>query len=403
MLCVSGLVAVVKLFLVMRETGRGSSGQEGVVGVTVAAAVAILERQQQEQRRVAPSVVRHCQRGDINRVIGKGVSRDSSDCSVSSVGGTVARLQSRFSGGGDGVGNSVSASSSVDTEQKLETDKKSGKHVNNPRRNELSSVKKEPVNFEVTSNHVETEEEGCFNDIRKSPSTKNISSLVRNNSVVPTPNNLALSTSDSKIQDVQKSLEGDTSSRTCKVEILTASSQTQCPINNSKISSVKQQFQSSLSTSGESKDPGHLHRSSSAKDTRHHHDPCNYDGGALGADSLRNVNTDCQLQNSVKGSISDSNIPRRRPRVIHLREDSSVTKKDSWPKSRPEVASEPDGGQTKGAGVAAVLDYPPPPPSPPPEYEGRSCYPSTGGSSPSGVGRIPVPTKSLGSYIRRGM
>jgi hypothetical protein len=380
----------------MREIGRGGNGEEGAAGVAVAAAVAILERQQEEQRRAKLPVVRHRQRDDLIRTAGAAVSRDSSDSNASSVGETIARLQSRFSGAGRCVRNSVSPPSSVGRENKQETDAKSGKHVNSLIRDHLPPLrKKESDNSDVKSNHAVAEKEECFNDIRKSPSTKNISFLVRNNSVVSTPNNAALSSLDSNTQDVQKSLSGAT----------------QCVINDNKRSLDKHQFLSKLSADSNSNGPGQIQRSSSAKETLDHHDGCDYDDDDSGASSLRNdtLQSEGLLQNLVKGSTSDSNIPRKRPRVIHLRD--SASKKESRTKSTPELASEPVVQQTSSQGAAesagppssgrAVLDYPPPPPSLQPECEDHSGSPFTGGSSESSSQRLLTSPESLGSYTYR--
>jgi hypothetical protein len=381
----------------MLHVGRGCKGEEDGVGVTVAAAVAILERQKEEQRRTAPSLIRHRKRDDLNSTAEPGVSRDSSDSSVNSIGETIARLRSRFGVGG--VGKGVSSRSAVDRELVQDAGQKSMKHVNNSRRNELTSVRrKEPDNFEVKTNRVVTGDEGGVNGIRKSPSTKNISSLVRNNSVVPTRNTATLPSSDSKTQDLQKSLVDNTPDGTSKLETSSRSSPIQCD----KTSSVKQKFQSEFSN----QDPGEVKRSSSAEEIPDQHD--DYDDDGLGAASVRNedLHIDPELQISVKGSTSDSKIPRKRPRVIHLRD--SVTKNDRS-KSSPEVASEPARELTEGvalstspqsrdATVRIVLEYPPPPPSPPPECEDRSGSPLTGGSSPSSSGRIVASGESLGSY-----
>jgi hypothetical protein len=262
------------------------------------------------------------------------------------------------------------------------------KHVSGPRRNELTSVrKKESDNSEVKTNHVVIENEG----IRKSPSTKNISSLVRGNPVAPTRSIATLSSSDPKTKDLQKCF-GDGAN---KVEISSQSSPIQC----NKTLSVKQKFQSELSN----EESEEVKRSSSAEDTLDQHD--DYDDDGLGASSVRSedVNTDPQLQISVKGSTSDSNIPRKRPRVIRLRD--SVTNNDRS-KSSPEVTSEPAKGDTEDAAPQSrnptakiVLEYPPPPPSPPPECEDISGSSLTGGSSPSISGRIVASGESLGTYI----
>jgi hypothetical protein len=375
----------------MLYIGRGAKGEDCATGITVAAAVAIVDRQQEEQIRTAASLIRRHQRGDLNSTVEPGVSRDSSDSSVSSIGETIARLKSRF--GGSGVGRSVvSCSASARELVVQDADQKSMKHVSSPRRNELTSVrKKEPDNSEVKTNHVVAENEG----IRKSPSTKNISSLVRSNPIVPTRNIATLSSSDPKTQDLQKCF-GDGAN---KVEILSQSSPIQC----SKTLSVKQKFQSEIS----SKESGEVKRSSSAEDIIDQHD--DYDDDGLGASSVRSedLRTDPQLQISVKGSTSDSNIPRKRPRVIRLRD--SVTKNDRS-KFSPEVTSEPAKGDTETAELSAgpqshnstakiVLEYPPPPPSPPPECEDVSGSSLTGGSSPSNSGRIVASAESLGTYI----
>jgi hypothetical protein len=265
-----------------------------------------------------------------------------------------------------------------------DADQKSMKHVSSPRGNEWTSVrKKEPDNSEVKTNHVVTENEG----IRKSPSTKNISSLVRCNPISPTRN---IAT-----QDLQKCF-GDGAN---KVEISSQSS----PVQRNKPLSVKQKFHSDLSN----EESGEVKRSSSAEDIVDQHD--DYDDDGLGASSVRSedLRTDPQLQISVKGSTSDSNIPRKRPRVIRLRD--SVTKNDRS-KSSPEVTSEPAKGDTENAELSAgpqsrnstakiVLEYPPPPPSPPPECEDVSSSSPTGGSSPSNSGRIVASAESLGTYI----
>ncbi|XP_033606375.1 uncharacterized protein LOC111861588 isoform X4 [Cryptotermes secundus] len=358
----------------MLYVGRGAKGEEGGTGVTVAAAVAILERQQEEQRHTAPSRIRHHQRGDLNSTFEPGVSRDSSDSSVSSVGETIARLKSRFGSSGVGSG-AVSCSASARDSLVQDADQKSMKHVSNARRNEWTSVrKKEPDNSEVKTNHVVKENEG----IRKSPSTKNISSLVRSNPIVPTRGITTLSSSDPETQDL---CFGDGAN---KVDISSQSSPVQC----NKTLSVKQ-FQSDLSN----EESGEVKRSSSAEDILDQHD--DFDDDGLGACSVRSEDLRDDLQISVKGSTSDSNIPRKRPRVIRLRD--CVTKIDRS-KSSPEVASEPAKGDTEDAGPQSrnstaqiVLEYPPPPPSPPPE-----CEDVSGGSSPSSSGRIVTSAESLG-------
>jgi hypothetical protein len=357
----------------------------------VAAAVAILERQQEEQRRTEPSLIRHHQRGDLNSTVEPGVSRDSSDSSVSSIGETIARLKNRF--GGSGVGKSVVSCSALARELVVQdADQKSMKHVNSLRRNELASVrKKEADNCDVKTNHVVTENEG----IRKSSSTKNITSLVHSNPIVPARNTEIFSSSDPKTQDLHKCF-GDCAQ---KVEISSQSSPIQC----NKTLSVKQKLQSEFSNEA----PREVKRSSSAEDILDHHN--DYDDDGLGASSVRSedLRTDPQLQVSVKGSTSDSNIPRKRPRVIRLR--GSVTKNDRS-KSSPEVTSEPAKGDIENAALSAgpqsrnstvkiVLEYPPPPPSPPPECEDASGSSPTGGSSPSNSGRIVASTESLGTYI----
>lgn len=344
----------------MREIGRGgrSNGKERGAGVTVAAAVAILERQQEEQRRTAPPV-NHRLRGDLSRNTEGGISRDSSDSSVSSVGETIARLQNKFSAGG--VADNVS--SSVEAEPKHRAD---AEHVTRPKLKESTSARtKEPGNSDVKANRVVTERERGVNEIRKSPSTKNISSLVRNNSVPSTLKTAALSSSDAKTKDARKCAGAE------------------------------------LSTGDTGRDPTDRQRLSSAKDILDHCDDC--DDDSLGAASLGNE-TLHHPQVSVKGSTSDGNIPLKRPRVIHLRDAGS---KDNRPKSNPEVASGPGRQRAQSAGgaegplsnsssVKISLEYPPPPPSSPPEYDSRSS-PFTGGTSTSNSRCILAATESLGS------
>lgn len=344
----------------MREIGRGgsSNGKERGAGVTVAAAVAILERQQEEQRRTAPPV-RHRLRGDLSRTAEAEISRDSSDSSVNCVGETVARLQNKFSAGG--VAGNVS--SSVDAEQKHGAD---AKHVTRPKLKEFTSSRtKEPDNSDVKANRVVTERERGVNEIRKSPSTKNISSLVRNNSVASTLKTATLSSSDANTQDVRKCAGAE------------------------------------LSTGDTGRDPADWQRLSSAKDILYHCDDCDVD--SLGAASLGNE-TLRHPHFCVKGSTSDGNIPPKRPHVIHLRNAGS---KDNRPQSNPEVASGPGRQRTQSAGgaegplsnsssVKIALEYPPPPPSSPPEYDSRGS-PFTGGTSTSNSRRILAATESLGS------
>jgi hypothetical protein len=361
----------------MLYSGCGGKGAEGGGGVTVTAAVAFLERRQEEQRRTAPSPVRRLQRcSDLNS---GAEPRDSSESSASSIGETIARLKSRFGSSG----GSCSASAS---EPLQDGDQKSmKKHAKSVGRNELASVRKrEPDNSDVKTDHVATESEGNVSGIRKSPSTKNISSLVRNNSVLPPRNIATLSLSDSKTQDLRKCLGYGTPGGTSKV-ISPRSS----PVPCDETLSEKQGSQSELS----SKVPGDVRRSSSAEDVLDQHD--DFDDDGLGATSLR---TDPHIV--VKQSTSDSNIPRKRPRVIHLRD--SVTSS--------EVASQPDGDDTGNGELSAgplqlrnstakiVLEYPPPPPSPPPECEDGSSCSLNGGSSPSDSGRIVASAESLGTY-----
>ncbi|GFG29840.1 hypothetical protein Cfor_02455 [Coptotermes formosanus] len=380
----------------MREIGRGgsSSGKERGAGVTVAAAVAILERQQEEQRRTAPPV-RHRLRGDLNRITEAGISRDSSDSSVSSVGETIARLQNRFSA--DVVAGNVV--SSADKELKQHTDAKSVKHVTRPNRNEfISGRTKEPDNSDVKTKRVVTERERGVHEIRKSPSTKNISSLVRNNSVVSTLNTEALSPLDSKTQDVRKCVGDGTHGG---VSDLSLSDGTQFIVSENT-SSSEQTYRSELSASNTGSDPSNLQSSSSAKDVLDHHDDSDDEG--IGAASLRSDTLD-QPQITLKGFPSDDNIPRKRPRIIHLRDTGS---KDKRPKSNTVAASRTDRQQAQSVGEAGllssnssvniVLEYPPPPPSLPPEY-GSCGRPLSGGTSASNSRWILASTDSLGSSM----
>jgi len=344
----------------MREIGRGGSGngKERGAGVTVAAAVAVLERQQEEQRRTAPPV-RHRLHGDLSRTTEAGISRDSSDSSVGSVGETIARLQNKYSAGG--VAGNVS--SPVDAEHKHSAD---AEHVTRPKLKEFTSARtKEPDKSDVKANRVLTERERGVNEIRKSPSTKNISSLVRNNSVASTLKTATFSSSDANTQDVRKCAGAK------------------------------------LSTGDTGRDPAVWQRLSSAKDILDHCDDCNDD--YLGAASLGNE-TLHHPQFSVEGSTNDGNIPPKRPRVIQLRDAGS---KDNRPKSNPEVTSGPGRQRAQSAGgaegplsnsssVKIALEYPPPPPSSPPEYDSRGS-PFTGGTSPSNSRCILAATESLGS------
>ena len=339
----------------MREIGRGGSSKEKErgAGVTVAAAVAILERQQEEQRRTA-TPVRHRLRGDLNRTTETGVSKDSSDSSVSSVGETIVRLQNQFSTGV--VTDNVS--SSVDVEPKR-TD---AKHFTRPKRKEYTSARtKEPD----ISDRAVTERETGVNEIRKSPSTKNISSLVRNISVASTLKTATLSSSDAKTQDVRRCAGAQ------------------------------------LSTGSTGRVPADWQQLSSTKDVLNHYDDCNDD--ALGAACV-GTETLHHPQSSVKGSTSDGYITPKRPRVINLRD---VGSKDNRPKSNPEVASGPGLQRGQSAGGAEVplstsssvkiaLEYPPPPSSTPPEYDSRGS-PFTGGTSASNSLRILAATESEGS------
>lgn len=344
----------------MREIGRGgsSNGKERGAGVTVAAAVAILERQQEEQRRTAPPV-RHRLRGDLSRATEAGISRDSSDSSVSSVEETIARLHNKLSTGG--VAGNVS--SSVDAGQKHGAD---AKHVIRPKLKEFTYARtKEPDSSDVKASRVVTEGERGVNEIRKSPSTKNISSLVRNNSVASTLKTTTLSSSDAKTQDVRK-CDG-----------------------------------AELSTGDTGRDPADWQRLSSAKDILDHCDDC--DDDYLGAASSGNE-TLHHPQFCVKGSTGDGNVPFKRPRVINLRDAGS---KDNRPKSNPEVALRPGRRRAQSAGgaegplsnsssVKVALEYPPPPPSSPPEYDSRGST-FTGVTSTSNSCRILAATESLGS------
>lgn len=316
----------------------------------MAAAVAILERQQEEQGRTAPPV-RHRQRGDLSQTTEAGISRDSSDSSVSSVGETITRLQNQFGAGG--VAGNVS--SSVDAEPK---------RITRPKRQEFIPARtKEPDSSDVKANRVVTERERGVNEIRKSPSTKNISSLVRNNSV---PSTLKTATSsDAKTRDVRNFAVAE------------------------------------LSAGDAGSDPTDWQRLSSAKNILDHCDDCDYT--ALGAASLGNE-TFHHPQFSVKESTSDGNIPSKRPRVIHLRD---AGRKDNRPKSNPDVASGPrrqreqSAGGTEGpllnsSSVKIASEYPPPPPSSPPEYGSRGST-FTGGTSTNNSRRILAATESLGS------
>jgi hypothetical protein len=388
----------------MRETGRGGSGEEpgAVAGVAVAAAVAVLERQQEEQRGTKPSDVRQ-----RHPIAAAGVSRHSSGSGVGGVRETIARLHSKFSGVGRSGGNGgVSPTFSLFRDTKQDTDEKSRKHVNSVRRNDLPCLrKKEPDNAEVKSNNVVTEEEDCFSDIRKSPSTKNISSLVRNNSVVATLNESSLSSLDSKTQDVQKSRSSGTPVGKSKVEIPFRS--TKCLMNDSKGSARKQQFVPKLSTVSDNDRRGNTLPSSSSTESVDRHDGCyDDDGPSVRSATLQN---DYQLQNIVKGSTSDSNIGRKRPRVIHLREFTS--EKCSRTKSNPELASEGVLEQVQLRGVAEssgsssgtiVLGYPPPPASLPPGNEDHSVSPFGGASSWSSCQPILASAESLGTHARDG-
>jgi hypothetical protein len=372
----------------MREIGRGA-------GVTVAAAVAILERQQEEQRRTAPPV-RLRLRGDLSQTTEAGISRDSSDSSVSSVGDTIARLQGRFSAGS--VAGDV-LSSSVDAELKQNTDAKSAKHFTRPKRSEFAPARRKvPDSFDVKANRVVTEK--GVTEIRKSPSTKNISALLRNSAAVTTPSTATLSSSDSKTQDLRKCVGNGTPS---SVNDCSRSDATHRVINDSNSSSTEQTFRSDLSTSNTRRDPGNLQRLLSAKDVLDHHD--RHHDYSLGGASAR-TETLRHPQIIVEGSKSDGNVPRKRPRVIHLRDTDS---QDKGPKSNPEVAPVPHRQQAQSTGeiealpsnnssVKIVLEYPPPPPSPPPEND--TCGPLlTGGTSASNSRRILATTESLGSYM----
>jgi hypothetical protein len=271
------------------------------------------------------------------------------------------------------------------------------KHVNSVERNELASVRKrEPGNSDVKTDHIAAENEGNVSGIRKSPSTKNISSLVRNNPVVPPRNIATLSSSDSKTQDLRKCFGYRTPGGTSQV-ISPRSS----PVPCDETLSAKQGSHLELS----SKVAGDVRRSSSAEDILDQHD--DFDDDGLGATSLRSEDIRTDPHIVVKQSTSDSNIPRKRPRVIHLRD--SVTKNDIS-KCSSEVASQQDGDETENGELSAgplqsrnstakiVLEYPPPPPSPPPECEDGSSCSLNGGSSLSNSGRIVASAESLGTY-----
>lgn len=374
----------------MLHVGRGCKDAGGSAGVTVSAAVAILERRQEEQRRTAPSAVRHLQRGgDLNSRARPGVLRDSSDSSVGSIGETIARLKSRFCV--SGVGSSaVSCSAPARDAVRDAAHTSMKKHGNSLRRNELTTVnKRDTGNYEVKTNHVATDSEGSVGGIRKSPSTKNISSLVRNNSAVPARSVSTLSSSDSKPQDLRKCFGYDTPDDTCKGDI--------SPVQCEETLEAQHKFGAELSN---------VRRSISTEDVVDQHADFNDDG--LGATTQRSGDLRTDAQVAVKYSTSDSNIPRKRPRVIHLRD--AVTK-NGISKGSPEVASRAGEGETEVAAPWAgppqarnssakiVLEYPPPPPSPPPELEGEDVSGSslTGGSSPSNSARIVASAESLGT------
>jgi hypothetical protein len=356
----------------MLYSGCGGKGAEGGGGVTVTAAVAVLERRQEQQRRAAPSSVHHRQRrvGDL--------SSAAEESGVSGIGETIARLRNRF-----GVSCSALAGQSLQNDQKSMK-----KHVDSVLRGELPSAGK----GEEDNSDAVAENERNLGGIRKSPSTKNISSLARNNSLVPPRNIATLSSSDSSTQDLRKCFGYGAS----KVETSPRAS----PVPCHETLSDKQGSQLELS----SKVAGDVKRSSSAEDILDQHD--DFDDDGLGATSLRSEDLRTDPHVVVKQSTSDSNIPRKRPRVIHLRDSAT---KSSASKCRSEAASQPAGDETEDGELSAgplqsrnpaakiVLEYPPPPPSPPPECEDSSGCSLTGGSSPSDSGRIVASAESLGT------
>ncbi|KAJ9586706.1 hypothetical protein L9F63_019689, partial [Diploptera punctata] len=120
-------------------------------------------------------------------------------------------------------------------------------------------------------------------------------------------------------------------------------------------------------------------RSSSAKEALDHK-ICDYDDDGLEAPSGRLV-PDTELHNSV----SESNIPRKRPRIIHTRDEVP---------SR--TVGNGDSNETHNSSLRIVLEYPPPPTtSPPPhDYDVRPQSALIGASSPVSAHRM-VSTDSL--------
>ncbi|XP_069695485.1 uncharacterized protein Liprin-beta isoform X3 [Periplaneta americana] len=406
----------------MREAGcGGSDGEEGGSGVTVAAAVAILERQHEQQRRTTPSVVSRRQRKQQS---GEGVS----DVRVNKGKDNISQLQSRFGGGVNSVSPSSSAQpetvlksgksgkstkrSDLSTEEELENcevptkllkendeacfdgihEPTSNKSVDNTSKNEVSSVEGSvPENSEILTDKSVENDERNHNEICKSSSIKNLSDLVRSNSVVSTLNNVTLSapkTQDS--QDTSRVVIGSVGD-TSNLEILSKSSTKKCNAN-------KKSSQSNFSNKINGKIPGELQRSPSSKESLDYHSACDYDESRLGEADERSKTSE-ELQNSVKGSTSDSSIPHKRPRVINLRNSSSC-KDATRSKSNPEVTSDVIGQQkslssqfrsAESASVRIVLEYPPPPSSSPPSQYGSPLP----GGSPSSSARVTASTDSL--------
>ena len=302
----------------MREAGRG---EEGTPGVTVAAAVAILERQPEEQRR---------------------------NSARPRLGEKVAFLQSRLCG----------ASSPPSKAAKSKYSDKFSK-------SDCEETKKQ----EGAVNHVIKNEGACFSEIKKSSSTKNISALIQGNSTVPDLKNVNFSSGEPKKSDLQKKSPSSVNFKTEKPPPEFSPKQNQLKPPPSKAACE-------------------LQRSSSTKEALDRK-ICDYDDDGLEEPSGR-LHSDSELHNSV----SDSNIPRKRPRVIHLRDSAKDGRVE--PKSPPEALG--NSNETHNSSVRIVLEYPPPPTtSPPPEYDERPGSALTGASSPLSAQRM-VSTDSLGSY-----